>query len=322
MQDTLFNPRRLGHVNLIVDRLDPSISFYNKVCGLNLEFIEDGIRGAFLGTGHTNHDVGMIERTREDRYGKDGHLQIPKAAAAVVTLNHLAWEVETERQLVDAYHRAKRAGVTIGRLADHQISHSIYLKDPDGNVIEFYADTIPKWREVLHGHVDLITSVWDPEARDPSDEPLGDPDPELRHVEEAVFHPTRLSHTVLTTGDLPRLAEFYRRVAGLSTVHEGAGVVLLRGTDQVSSYHLAIVAGQVPGLHHLALQVADENSLERAAQAATTRGQRVERRQRGPLKSSVFLLDPDGFRVEFFVPIKDDYAALEAVDQEEKAFLV
>src|SRR5207344_490578 len=69
----IFASRRLGHVNLIVEELQRSTDFYNQVCGLALEFSEVGLKANFLGTGHTPHDVGMIECTHgEDRYGRDG----------------------------------------------------------------------------------------------------------------------------------------------------------------------------------------------------------------------------------------------------------
>src|SRR4029077_15374675 len=122
----VFRSRRLGHVHLFVDDLDRSTRFYNSVCGLALEFRELGLRASFLGTGHTPHDLGMIETTKgRDRYGKDGHLQLPKEAGVRVGLNHIAWEIDNEVELVEGYRRARARGLKIARLADHQVAHSI-----------------------------------------------------------------------------------------------------------------------------------------------------------------------------------------------------
>ena len=107
--NAVFDPRRIGHVNLIVGELERSTRFYGEVCGLALEFSETGLRGNFMGSGTTHHDLGIIERTTEDRYGKDGHLQIPKSAAAQVRLNHIAWEMDTELDLVHCVERARAA---------------------------------------------------------------------------------------------------------------------------------------------------------------------------------------------------------------------
>jgi catechol 2,3-dioxygenase len=37
-------------------------------------------------------------------------------------------------------------GVTIDMIADHAVSQSIYIHDPDGNGIELYVDTSDVWR--------------------------------------------------------------------------------------------------------------------------------------------------------------------------------
>ena len=297
--NAVFRSRRLGHVNLFVDDLDRATDFYNRVCGLALEFRELGLRASFLGTGNTPHDVGMIETTKgRDRYGKDGHLQLPKEAGARVGLNHIAWEIDNEVELVEGYRRARARNVPIRRLADHQVAHSIYLADPDGNIVEFYVDTVRDWRGVLHGDLDLITSTWDPEAGEPFAEPRYDPAPALRRVPEAPFHPRRLTHVVLATRDVPRLQAFYEEIAGLDTVHRSAGgdLVLMRGHGAQVPYHLAIVQASdgVVGMHHFALELDEAASLPR-------NDSMVERHLDTAAKSSTFVKDPDGFRIELFV---------------------
>jgi catechol 2,3-dioxygenase len=297
----VFRPRRLGHVNLFVDDLDRSTRFYNSVCGLAVEFRELGLKASFLGTGNTPHDVGMIETTKgENRYGKDGHLQLPKEVGTHVGLNHIAWEIENEVELVEGYRRARARNVPVQRLADHQVAHSIYMSDPDGNVVEFYVDTVRDWRQILHGDIDLITSSWNPEAGELFSDARYDPNPPTRRVSEAPFHPRRLTHVVLATHDVPRLKAFYKDIAGLATVFQSAtdGVVLMRGQYTAVPYHLGIVKvpdGARRGLHHFALE------LDEAAPTPQL-GSHVERQIDTSTKSSTFLKDPDGIRVELFVP--------------------
>jgi catechol 2,3-dioxygenase len=323
----VFTPRRLGHVNLIVDELNRSTRFYNQVCGLALEFTEVGLKANFLGTGNTPHDVGMIECTHgQDRHGRDGHLQIPAAAAAHVALNHIAWEMATEADLVAGFTRARNAGLAIGRTADHQIAHSVYMHDPDGNMVEFYADTVKDWRGVLHGEVDLITSRWDPATSTPSTEPLHDPSPEVRQVPEAPLHPQRLTHAVLATNNVAAMRTFYERVGGLTVVFATPDdeLALFRGSHAGYRYHLAIVAappGAKPGLHHFSFEVESE-ALDRAAAGLATHGFTLERKVDGPLKRSLFLIDPDGFRVEFFVNTSNNYAALRDASAVSRPFLI
>lgn len=300
----VFRTRRLGHVNFFVDDLDKTTRFYRDTCGLALEFVEVGLKATFLGTGNTPHDVGCIETTKgRDRYGKDGHLQLPKEIGAKAGLNHLAWEIDNEAELVAGYDRCLKEGIPIARLADHQIAHSIYMRDPDGNVCEFYVDTIREWRKVLHGELDLITSVWDPKAKSPNPEPLYDPAPPLRVVDGAPFHPRLLAGCTLASPDPRRLAAFYTEVAGLTPVRGADGAVELRGSAPGNRADLTIVPageGRRPGLVHFSLEVEGPEALAAAerglAAAATPLDGRAERAGR----RSVFLRDPDGQRVEMY----------------------
>jgi catechol 2,3-dioxygenase len=325
-EQPIFASRRLGHVNLIVDELQRSTDFYNKVCGLALEFSEVGLKANFLGTGHTPHDIGMIECTHgKDRYGKDGHLQIPASAAADIALNHIAWEMSNEAELVAGYERACAAGIEISRTADHQIAHSVYMRDPDGNVVEFYSDTVKDWRNVLHGEVDLITSRWDPSQSNRSEVPLYDSNPQIRVVPEAPVHPRRLTHAVLGTSDVGAMCAFYENIGGLIPVYrQGDDLVLLRGSHTGYRYHLAIVSvpDHKPGLHHFALEVADRAALEASSQELQRRGFAVEKEFDGPLKQSLFLTDPDGFRVEFFTSKEGNHSELRSQKLSELPFLV
>jgi len=42
--------------------------------------------------------------------------------------------------LREAHQRLVNAGVSVEGMADHTISQSLYLRDPDGNEIEVYVD--------------------------------------------------------------------------------------------------------------------------------------------------------------------------------------
>ena len=304
----VFRSRRLGHVNLFVDDMARSTTFYNKVCGLTVEFTEHGLKANFFGTGNTPHDVGVVETTKgSNRYGRDGHLQLPAEIGARVGLNHLAWEVDNEAELVAGYERARERGVSVKRLADHQIAHSIYLPDPDGNMNEFYVDTVRDWRTVIHGDMDLITTTWRPDPERATSVPCYDPDPEIRLVADAPIHPRRLTHAVLATRRVDRLETFYRDVAGLDPVFRSpdGSLVLMRAGHGGYRYHLAIVAagaGERTGLHHFALELSDEAAVAAAAAAASAARLAVEREIETAAKRSFFVADPDGFRIEFFAP--------------------
>lgn len=301
---TSFRPRRLGHANLWVTDLRRSEAFYNQVCGLTIEFWEPDLCATFLGTGNTPHDLGMIETTRgKARYGRNGLLQIPEGVGVNVGLGHLAWELENEMELVEGYRRARTEEVRLDITVDHQVAHSVYLFDPDDNYMEYYCDTVKRWREVLHGEMELITSAWDPEQAQPFSEGRYENDPDIRVVAEAAIHPMRVTHAVLMSRELDRLASFYRTVGGLKEVYRGDQVVYLQGSVTTSPYHLAIWRGSDAGAgyHHVSFELANEEALEKAVNDLGKRGIGIAHRIDDDRKRSIFLADPDGLLSEYYV---------------------
>ena len=54
----------------------------------------------------------------------------------------------TDQELRDALQTLVSAGADVVGSADHGVTHSLYIKDPDGNEIELYIDVQPEvWRE-------------------------------------------------------------------------------------------------------------------------------------------------------------------------------
>jgi catechol 2,3-dioxygenase len=288
---------------LWVADLARSERFYHERCGLTVEFTEPDLIATFLGTGHTPHDLGMIQQTNGvDRFGRDGILQLPGSIGRVAGLNHLAWELEHERDLVDAYKQLKAHGIETDITVDHQVAHSVYMFDPDGNYNEFYCDTVRNWRAVLHGEMELITSHWDPLAAAPSDESLVDRDPQLRVVESAPLHPRRVTRAVIESGNVARLVDFYTGIGGLRVVAEESGVVYLGGSHEAYAHNLAIVPGARAAYAHATFELADEAAFDAALDGLQAQGAAIDGLVDLPWKRSLFLRDPDGLASEWSVP--------------------
>ena len=297
-----FHPRRLGHVNLWVEDLVRSERFYNECCGLTVEFSEPDLIATFLGTGQTPHDLGMIQKTNGiDRFGRDGILQLPGTIGRDVGLNHLAWELENEADLVDAYKQLKADDIETDITVDHQVAHSVYLFDPDGNYNEFYCDTVQNWRDVLHGAMDLITSHWDPLTADPFTEGRYERNPELRIVDSAPLHPQRVTHAVIQSPNVSRLVDFYSRVAGLTIVAEDCDVIYLAGSHDGYAYNLILVPAAMAGYGHAAFEIANEDALDDAVETLRDSGTAIVEMVDVPWKRSLFLDDPDGLTSEWYV---------------------
>lgn len=122
---------RLGHVVLYVRDLAVSLAFYRDAIGLQVTARLFGGRAAMLSGGHSHHELMLIEV---------GDAPGPPQGRRI-GLYHIAWNVgEDLDSLRAAYRRLKEIGWPISGLADHTISQSIYLRDPDGNEVEIYVD--------------------------------------------------------------------------------------------------------------------------------------------------------------------------------------
>jgi catechol-2,3-dioxygenase len=117
---------RLNHAVVYVRDVARSLAFYRDVLGFAPIEGMDGLRGAaFLrAPGSTNdHDLGLFEIG--SAAGPSG------AGRTTVGLYHLAWEVDTLRDLADLTVTLADAGALVGS-SDHSTTKSLYGHDPDG----------------------------------------------------------------------------------------------------------------------------------------------------------------------------------------------
>jgi len=121
----------LGHVVFYVRDLQASMRFYTEAVGLAVQGMIFRGRGALLSGGRTHHELLLLEV---------GDVAGPLQGRRI-GLYHTGWKVgESIADLKAALQRVTSMGVEIEGIADHTISQSIYLKDPDGNEVELYVD--------------------------------------------------------------------------------------------------------------------------------------------------------------------------------------
>ncbi len=319
-----FSPRRLGHVNLWVGDYRRNTKFYNEVLGLNLEATEPGILGSFLGNGNTHHDVGTVQITKgEDRVGRDGQILIPREISGKVGLFHLGWEMENEAELVAAIDRLKKTDQPIGFFADHQLSHSIYIPDPDGFLHEFYADEQSDWKNWFKGELELITGVWNPGENEPHRDMRYHPAPKLYGVDDAPLHPRYITHCTMIVSDFDRAMHFYGDVAGLKPirVEEGSFANFEGGIGRYDFSFFRAQDGDEVGMHHCGFELESEAALEESLAALKAQSVAIEKEIDNDAKRSLFLLDDDGIRWEFFVDRDPDFASIVDADPAERPYL-
>lgn len=121
----------LGHVVLYVKNLETSLRFYHQGVGLGISGKIFNGRAALLTGGRTHHELLLIEI---------GNAPGPLTGKRI-GLYHVGWKIgESLEDLRQVRDRILEQGYLIDGLSDHTVSQSIYLRDPDGNEIELFAD--------------------------------------------------------------------------------------------------------------------------------------------------------------------------------------
>jgi catechol 2,3-dioxygenase len=319
-------PRRLTHANLFVRNLERSMQFYTQVCGFEEVFRELPFNAGFVSNGNSHHDVAVMEVTPTSPFTADEQQLFPEGFGTRPGLFHLGFEMENEAEVVNWYNRAKESGLKSLMTFDHRISRSVYFLDPDGNLLEYYADRTKDWRSVFDqaaARNESITTQWIPGRETPSTDRNYSTDPEIKRVSGAVFHPARIRHAVLVVSDLDKSLAFYTEVAGLKEVGRVAGsqFVLLGGS--CPGYDIGLLSDKrYPlGVHHIGFEIADAQELENAEAELKKRKIGIESRVENHGKRSLFLRDPDDIRVELFVEGTNSLAGLAAKDPAMLAYL-
>ena len=212
-------PMRVGMVTLRVRKLDTIADFYRDAIGLAV--MERSASSATLGAGGVKLLV------------LEAHPEAAVESKRAAGLYHTAFLMPTRKDLARWLVHAAIHRVPLSGFADHRVSESVYLDDPEGNGIEVYADRDPalwQWNAgtVTMGtdqlDVDDLVSLTDTKVSDYAKAPDG----------------MRIGHMHLRVGDLAQAGTFYRNSIGFDPTRERQGAAFLSS----GRYH-----------HHLGLNV-------------------------------------------------------------------
>lgn len=125
-----------GHAVLKVRALARSERFYTDVIGFRVVGRRTGM--CFLSLGRPHHDLALYEAGPRALMPGSGSLGVV----------HLAFAMEGEDAL-RRFYAFLRGKVQILGAVDHVVSRSFYIADPDGYILEFYADApMEEWADL------------------------------------------------------------------------------------------------------------------------------------------------------------------------------
>ena len=132
-------PREIGHLVLNVTDVERSTRFYRDVVGFKVSRYRPDGSGAFLTCGVVHHNLALFKAPPGAQPREKGQ----------IGLNHFAFKVESYEALQEAHDRLAAAGARIDHVTDHGMTRSVYFLDPDGIMMELFADTFATEEEGL-----------------------------------------------------------------------------------------------------------------------------------------------------------------------------
>jgi catechol 2,3-dioxygenase len=281
---------KIGPPTLRVKNLQKELSFYETTLGLqtnqkyvtddNLETVDLGFKG--LSEAYTE----PLLILKHDPYAK-------QTMNNFAGLYHFAILVPDRKNLAFAYSSIKNSNVNFDGFADHLVSESLYLHDPELNGIEIYSDKPQnKWQHDAKGYVIMDTLPLDLESL------LS----ELNQDERKNNHfanGAKIGHMHLRVTNLERSVRFYQKL-GLDITYDwsrmGASFLSAGGYH----HHLGLntwhslggkihLKGEV-GLDSFEIKVPDCSTIQILAHELKEHAQNVNSNQ-------LSLVDPDGIRL-------------------------
>lgn len=283
---------RIGYVSLNVSNILHSLDFYKNILGFKVVSRPSREKTILSVDGASSHLVELLQVERNANNNDSFNLLGTTKKRA--GLYHFAILLPERKYLADMLQnlRDKRDQVHFDGFADHLVSESVYIRDPDFNGIEIYRDRpMSEWN-------------WDGNRREMATLPLNTSDLLKESTDKGwkgMPSKTTIGHVHLHVRDLAEALKFYHEILGLNlTATIPSAAFFAAGKYH---HHIAVntwlgtnilpASPQGIGLNHFSIELPSKAEYERLVRQLSRYGIGIEDLS----ERSVFVQDMDGMRV-------------------------
>ena len=287
---------------LRVKNIDSALRFYEKCLGLHINRrYQDGDDGNLI------YELGFklkfvlsddpIVILQHDPNAKNA----PQRSAG---LYHFAILVPDRRSLASTYLAIRNSGVQYDGFADHLVSESLYLRDPEGNGIEIYRDRqATEWPHDREGHIKMDTLPLDLNSI------VSELNKEEKETAKAFPIGARIGHMHLRVTNLERSIKFYHEKIGLDITSDwssmGASFLSAGGYHHhigINTWHS--LNGKVhgdgeTGLENFTITIPDRTSFDTIKSIINRHASSEQQMKQETDKNQFLIFDPDGIQIVF-----------------------
>ena len=286
---------KMGHVSLNVSNLSQSLDFYQSVLGFKA--VGRPSSGKALLSVGSNDPSYLVELLQVKTGSNNGSLSRLESSTRRAGLYHFAILLPERKFLADMLQNLNymRDQVHFDGLADHLVSESIYIRDPDFNGVEIYSDRPrSQWR-------------WKDTKVEMATLPLNTTDLLKEATEKAwkeMPDKTTIGHVHLHVRDLSKAIKFYYEILGLQLTAAIPSALFFA----VGGYHhhiatntwlgtgIAPASSESIGLNHFSIELPSKEELATLVKVFSRRSMAVIE---GNLsESSVFIRDMDSVKIQ------------------------
>ena len=290
----------VADVKLNVYDIESSLSFYRDLLGFQL-IGKSSDDSAFLSPVGSNNNNYLLQLRRIDK--ANTAIEGEQSRIRKAGLYHFAILLPSRMYLANIFkHLTDNSGqVYFEGAADHAVSESLYLRDPDSNGVEIYRDRHPsEWKRTGQFQIEMKTDILNlkqliKEAEDQS--------------EWNMPADTVIGHIHLHVSDLNKSSNFYSKVLGLH--HTGS----ISGANffAADSYHhhiaintwlgndIAVADSTKPGLDHFSLNLKSKENFEVLLHQMNRLKIEVLTDDSNKINTNSFIiLDPDKIKIRIY----------------------